>query len=212
MSDIITTARAFYSQLQDNNKKEWWDENRVTYDEVLKPFAASFLEDMAPEIAKLSETEVKTKLFRPHRDTRFSKDKTPYKTHLHMMWRLEIEAPQAPVFFFGIGLDYVTVGAGMMGFDKPVLENWRQFADLDHKRLLGIFDDLKSKGYSFREPALKRVPNAYDKDHPAGELLRMKGVMCSTDIGEPSDLNGAVANAFKDLWPLNALLVQVAEA
>ena len=100
----------------------------------------------------------------------------------------------------------------MMGFEKPVLENWRQFADLDHKRLLGIFDDLKAKGYGFREPGLKRVPNAYDKDHPAGELLRMKGVVCSKDIGTPADLEGTVMAAFKELWPLNALLIQVAEA
>ncbi|SHG84484.1 TIGR02453 family protein [Cognatiyoonia sediminum] len=212
MSDIIKTARAFYSDLHANNKKDWWDENRGTYDDVLKPFALSFLDQLAPQLADLSDTTVKSKLFRPHRDVRFSKDKTPYKTHMNMMWRLEADAPQSPVFFFGIGLDYVTAGAGMMGFEKPVLENWRQFADLDHKRLLGIFDDLKTKGYGFREPALKRVPNAYDKDHPAGELLRMKGVVCSKDIGTPADLEGTVMAAFKELWPLNALLIQVAEA
>ena len=212
MSDIITTARSFYSQLAANNKKDWWDENRGTYDEVLKPFALSYLDDLAPKISEISETPVKTKLFRPHRDVRFSKDKTPYKTHLHMMWRLETEAPQSPVFFFGIGLDYVTAGAGMMGFEKPVLENWRQFADLDHKRLLPIFDDLTSKGFNFREPALKRVPNAYDKDHPAGMLLRMKGVMASKDIGTPKDLESATMTTFKELWPLAALLIQVAEA
>lgn len=212
MSDIITTARTFYGQLAANNKKEWWDENRGTYDNVLKPFATSLLDRLSPQIAEISDTPVKTKLFRPHRDVRFSNDKTPYKTHIHMMWRLESEGPQSPVYFFGIGLDYVTVGSGMMGFEKPVLENWRHFADLDHERLLGIFDGLKSQGYGFREPALKRVPNAYDKDHPAGELLRMKGVMASKDLGTPEDLDAAIVDAFTELWPLNALLIQVTEA
>lgn len=77
MSDIIKTARAFYSDLQANNKKDWWDENRGTYDDVLKPFALSFLGQLAPQLADVSDTAVKTKLFRPHRDVRFSKDKTP---------------------------------------------------------------------------------------------------------------------------------------
>lgn len=212
MTDIIETARAFYAELNANNTKAWWDEHRRTYDEELKPLAQSFLEDLSPQIAKLADTPVKTKLFRPHRDVRFSKDKTPYQTHLHMMWQLETDAPQSPVFFFGIGLDYVTVGAGMMGFDKPVLENWRQFADLDHKRLLAIMADLTAKGYAFREPALKRVPPAYEKDHPAADLLRMKGVVASKDIGASKTLEKDVMSAFQDLWPLNALLIQVAEA
>jgi len=128
------------------------------------------------------------------------------------MWRLETEAPQSAVFCFGIGFDYVTVGTGMMGFEKPVLENWREFSNLDHARLLPIFEGLKAKGESSREPALKRVPNAYDKDHPARELLRMKGVVGSKDIGSPKDLHAATLSAIKDLWPLNALLIQVAEA
>lgn len=212
MTDIIQTARTFYSELNTNNTKAWWDENRGTYDKVLKPFAQSFLEDLTPQIVKLADTPVKTKLFRPHRDVRFSKDKTPYQTHLHMMWQLETDAPQSPVFFFGIGLDYVTVGAGMMGFDKPVLENWRQFADLDHKRLLAIMADLTAKGYAFREPALKRVPPAYEKDHPAADLLRMKGAVASKDIGASKTLEKDVMSTFQDLWPLNALLIQVAEA
>jgi uncharacterized protein (TIGR02453 family) len=151
-------------------------------------------------------------LFRPHRDVRFSKDKTPYTTHLHMMWAIETEARQNPVFFFGIGLDYVTVGAGMMGFDKAVLTDWRKFADLDTDRILGLLAELKGRGVGLRPPELKRVPPPFDKDHAGAELLRRKGLVAHVDLTEDAKLDSALPQAFQTLWPVNALLLQVAEA
>ena len=211
-ANLIKDAQKFYAALDQNNTRDWWLENKGTYDSDLKAPALALLDEMAPAIEKVAGCPVKPKLFRPHRDVRFSKDETPYNTHLHMMWGMEAGAPQNPVFFFGIGLDYVTAGAGLMGFDKPVLENWRRFVDLDTDRVTGIVEELKSKGYGFREPALKRIPSPFDKDHPAGDLLRMKGIVTSRDLGKPKDLPAALKDAFADLAPLNALLVQVAEA
>ncbi|MFT5867501.1 MAG: hypothetical protein ACI82I_003263, partial [Gammaproteobacteria bacterium] len=114
--------------------------------------------------------------------------------------------------FFGIGTDYVTVGSGMMGFDKPVLEDWRKFVDLDAKRIIGIVDGIAADGFKLREPALKRVPNAYPADHPAAHLLRMKSCVASKDIGQPTDLRGAILQACEQVAPLTALLVQISEA
>ena len=215
MSDfqkLIADAQGIYTRLAANNSKTWWQENRAVYDENLKPEALRLLDVIQPTLATLSNHDVKGKLFRPHRDVRFSKDKTPYNTHLHMMWAVQTDAPQNPVFFFGIGQDYVTAGAGMMGLDKPVLENWRKFVDLDTARIQSITHDLTAAGYRFREPALKRVPPPFDKDHAAGDLLRMKGVLASRDLGGFGDLEGAISAAFTKLWPLNAFLLQVAEA
>jgi uncharacterized protein (TIGR02453 family) len=210
--NLIRIAQAFYKALAANNAKVWWDANRGTYDDVLKPAALALMDDLAPAISDLVDTPVKPKLFRPHRDVRFSKDKTPYKTHLHVMWTLEGGGRQNPVVFFGIGVDYVTVGSGMMGFDKPVLEDWRKFVDLDAKRILGIMGGIASDGFGLREPALKRVPAAYPADHPAAHLLRMKGCVGSKDIGQPADLRGAILTACKQAAPLTALLVQISEA
>lgn len=210
---LITTARTFYTALDADNTKAWWQDNRGTYDDVLKPGAMALLEDMTGPLEGISDGPVKTKLFRPHRDVRFSKDKRPYNTHLHMMWQMEGDARQMPVFFFGIGIDYVTAGAGLMGFEKPVLEDWRKFVDLDTDRIVGIIDGVKAKGYGIREPELKRVPPAYDKDHPAAELLKHKGLTASGELpADTDDLPKALAKAFEDLWPINALLLQIAEA
>ena len=210
--DLITAAQAFYAQLAANNAKAWWDDHRGTYDSVLKPAALGLLDTLTDPLSALVDTPVKPKLFRPHRDVRFSKDKTPYKTHLHMIWKLDSDARQNPVFFFGIGVGYVTVGTGMMGFDKPVLEDWRKFVDLDTKRITGIMDQIGKAGFTLREPALKRVPPAYPADHPAGHLLRMKGCVATTDIGTPADLPQSIVAACTAASPLTSLLLQVAEA
>lgn len=209
---LIPAAQSFYTDLAANNAKPWWDKNRAPYDTILKPAALALLDDLAPDLEGIAGCPVRPKLFRPHRDVRFSKDKTPYKTHLHMMWTLECGARQSPVFFFGIGTDYVSVGTGMMGFDKPVLEDWRKFVDLDTKRILGIMQGINAHGFTLRDPALKRVPSAYPADHQAGHLLRMKGCVATTDIGSPADLRGAVLAACKNASPLTALLLQIAEA
>ncbi len=215
MSDyttLVSDAEAFYGDLAVNNTKAWWQENKGTYDTKLKAPALALLEEISAPLATLSDLPVTPKLFRPHRDVRFSKDKTPYNTHLHMMWTLRSEAPQNPVFFFGIGRDYVTTGAGIMGFDKPVLLNWRQMIDLDTDRIVGVTNDLAAQGFKLREPALKRVPSPYDKDHPAAELLRMKGMVASRDVAGDGPLPAQIMAGFEALWPLNALLISIAEA
>ena len=210
--DLIADAQAFYAKLNANNAKPWWQENRGTYDDNLKPKAITLLEVLTPPLEKITDAPIKSKLFRPHRDVRFSKDKTPYNTHLHMMWQIASDAPQNPVFFFGIGIDYVSAGAGMMGFDKPVLNNWRKMLDLDTERITGIVSGIKAKGFTLREPALKRVPPPYPQDHPAGHLLRMKAAVASRDLGQDAHLPGALTSSFSDVWPFNDLLISIAAA
>jgi len=211
-STLIPDARSFLAELGENNTRDWWQENRATYDAKLKAPAQALLETLSPELGQIADAPVKSKLFRPHRDVRFSKDKTPYNTHLHMMWQVDAGAPQNPVFFFGIGLDYITAGAGIMGFDKPVLINWRQMVDLDTDRIQGIIKGLTDKGYALREPDLKRVPPPYDKEHPAADLLRMKSVTGSRELDASAKLPDELLRSFRELWPLNALLISIAEA
>ena len=70
----------------------------------------------------------------------------------------------------------------------------------------------KAKGFALRDPALKRVPSGFAADHAAAELLRMKGCVATKDIGVPVDLEPALLAAFREVAPLNALLLQIAEA
>ena len=138
MADLITDARAFLTRLNRNNTRDWWQAHKAEYDTGLRDPALALLDKMAPQLARLAGHDITTKLFRPHRDVRFSKDKTPYQTHLHMMWQIESEARQNPVFFFGIGLDYVTAGAGIMGYgywraaSKPTVKGAATHASTKH--------------------------------------------------------------------------------
>ncbi|MEJ6402638.1 DUF2461 domain-containing protein [Yoonia sp. 2307UL14-13] len=209
---LISDAKTFYTALNADNTKAWWQEHKATYDDNLKAPALALLEDVTSPLSELADAPIKTKLFRPHRDVRFSKDKTPYNTHLHMMWQTDTDAPQNPVFFFGVGLEYVTAGVGMMGFDKPVLANWRKMVDLDTDRILRIVGDIEKAGFELREPELKRVPAPFDKDHEAGRLLRMKGVTASQELSPNAKLPDALVAIFREGWPLNAMLLSVAAA
>jgi uncharacterized protein (TIGR02453 family) len=204
--DLITDARAFLTELSANNTRDWFQAHKARYDDALKAPALALLDALAPKVADLAEGTVTTKLFRPHRDVRFSKDKTPYNTHLHMMWQADIGGRQQVVFFFGIAPDYVTAGAGLMSFDPPVLADWRKMVDLDGPRIDRIVQSVESKGYELWGEALKRVPPPFPKDHPQARLLQRKGLVLSGPLPGSGPLETRLTAAFTDLAPVTSML------
>ncbi len=207
---FLVTAQDFFGQLSRNNDRDWWQANRGTYDSVIKPGADAILTTLTPRFADLLGEEVTPKLFRPYRDTRFSKDKTPYKEHLHMRW--QVQGGRDPVaLFFGIEPTRVRVGGGIMGLGKPVLEDWRKFVDLDGPRVMKIVEQVEQSGFVFFEPDLLRVPRGYAPDHPGGRLLRMKSVIATRDVTLPPDqtIPDAVFAALTQFRPLIDLMISV---
>lgn len=195
-SHLIPDARAFLSELAANNTRDWFTAQKTRYETGLKTPATHLLDQLAHDIGRETGRTLTPKLFRPHRDVRFSKDKTPYHTHLHMLWTLDTPGRQSPGFFFGISPDNVSLGGGVMGFDKPVLTDWRQavdgaFAD----RLKARINHAAAHGFHPRDPELKRVPAPFDKDHPHGDLLRRKGLVLWRAL-DPSEY-GTPLNALK---------------
>ena len=198
-AQMIPDARAFFTELAANNNKDWWVENKQTYETALKAPALLFLDVMADRLRKLTGGPITTKLFRPHRDVRFSKDKTPYNAHLHMLWGM---GDGQPAFFLGISPTYIRVGAGQMHFDKEQLLRWRAAVDSGGAILEAVLAG-QAAGYELNEPPLKRVPSPYPKDHPHGELLKRKGCALWGHLpSDTDDLTDSVSAAFSDLWPL----------
>lgn len=182
---LIPEARAFLSELATHNEREWFAEHKSRYETELKAPTLLLLDQVAHDIGRKTGSPPKPKLFRPHRDVRFSKDKTPYTTHLHMMWSLPGAGGQNPAIFFGIAPDYVTVGGGIMGFDKPVLTQWRAAIDGGFgDAVQATLDGLAKQGLKPREPELKRVPAPFDKAHRHGTLLRRKGLAVWRELPE----------------------------
>ena len=181
LTRLIHDAKSFLGELSEHNNRDWWTAHKDTYDETLKAPALQLLDELTGPLGRLTGQPVDTKLFRPHRDVRFSKDKTPYNTHLHMLWSPAFHGPIRPAYFFGISPDYVTLGAGEMNFDKTAMAAWREAVDADGASLADIMDGLTATGYRISEPAYKRVPAPFAKDHAHAPLLRRKGLSAWRD-------------------------------
>ena len=137
---------------------------------------------MLDEVAAITEVPMDGKIFRINRDVRFSKDKTPYNTHIRMLFHpvMEVKAcGDAPAFFLSLEIDHLIIGTGLREFSKDFLVRYRSAVDDADKgtkleQLLAA--QLAVSGTYLEEPELKRVPNGYDADHPRGELLRRKSL------------------------------------
>ena len=178
-AELIPRAIDFFERLKADNTKAFYEAHKAFYrDEILKP--AELLSDlMAEDIARATGKPHVPKVFRIHRDVRFSKDKTPYNTHLHMMWSRGAEA-KAPAWFFGAAPDYLTFGMGVMGLEKDTLTRYRRMIDENGDDLTDALDKAATAaGVTLSDwgpEPLKRVPKPYDPDHPQAELLKRKSL------------------------------------
>lgn len=195
---LIPEARAFLSELAANNSRDWFTANKARYTGELKIPATHLMDQIAQDWGNILGHPLKSKLFRPQRDIRFSKDKTPYTTHLHMLW----SEPDGPGWFLGISPDYVTAGGGLMGFDKAQLITWR--AAIDSPQGTELAKTMAAIPARIDEPELKRVPAPYDKTHPNAALLRRKSMTMWIDIADDCAANGlvpALKGAFQMIRP-----------
>jgi uncharacterized protein (TIGR02453 family) len=157
-------ALEFYEGLQADNTRSYWLAHKTTYDEcVLAPMQA-LLAELEPEFGA-------GKIFRPYRDVRFSKDKTPYKTH--------IGATLAGGGYVQLSASGLAAGSGRWHLDPDELARYRDAVadDVSGVRLAAIVAELRAAGSDLASrDALKTVPRGYPKDSPRAELLRQKGI------------------------------------
>ena len=180
----------FLSGLKKNNNKAWFDKRKEIYEQdVLQPLKALVWEiglklsrDVAPNL--VFEPKVNRTIFRIYRDTRFSNDKSPYKTNVAaFLWEGNRGRNSSPGFYVHIEDDAVYVGAGIYLFDAQGLELFRK-AVLDRRmggKLDKILADRKLKPFlPVMGEQLKRVPSGYPADHPRADFLRYKGLYLGT--------------------------------
>lgn len=166
----------FYEDLERDNSREWWIENRPRYDtDVRGPMEAL--------AAVLEEEFGAAKIFRPNRDVRFSADKAPYKTHQGFVvaptegtgWYVQISSH---------GL--MTAGGWWRGTAEAVAGYRAALEDEDAaEELVGILDDLRRVGYSIGGERLKTRPRGVAEDHPFLDLLRHRSLTAERQYGEP---------------------------
>ena len=178
-------APQFFHELAVEMNREWFEANKQRYLEHWVQPLTALLREVSGRIAKayapirLGEP----KLFRIYRDTRFSKDKTPYKTHVAGM--LPVSAGKKPVdggctaLYWHFGLDEEYAGGGTYFFDDRQIVRWRKLvaADRTGKEIAALVAKLRARGYAVGgHEDYKKVPKGFAADHPRAELLRMRGL------------------------------------
>ncbi len=209
-TQMIDEATAFFTDLAKNNRKDWFDPRKDHYTQAIKKPAEFFTSLMEEEIAKLLGRPVKGKLFRIYRDVRFSKDKTPYNTHLHILWSGTGDAPLTPGVFFAAELDGLWAGYGIPGAKGEALTRLRAFIDAQSDALDSAIATSGMTLSTWGPEPLKRVPAPYDQDHPQATLLKRKNLIIGGPL-EPdwrihdSGLIGALRDEVRKIKPLDDL-------
>jgi uncharacterized protein (TIGR02453 family) len=194
-----TAALDFYEDLEADNSKSFWTAHKHVYDECVRaPFEA-----LAQELEKEFGP---AKLFRPYRDVRFSKDKTPYKTH-QGAWFAEaatyVQVSAAGLFLAGGYWD--TSSAQVERLRRAVAD------DVAGAALQRALNAITRKGFTIGGEQLTRVPAGYAKDHPRAELLRYKSLTAHRELGCPDWLatpraKSEIAKQWRVLAPLTTWL------
>lgn len=196
----------FLRELKENNNRDWFSSNKNIYESAIKSPCRAFAGMMESEIERLTGIPHKARLFRINRDIRFSKDKTPYNTHVHISWTA-MEGG-GPAWMFGLSDEYCTLGCGTFEFNDDVLETFRRrIAETDGNRFSRIVGNLLRAGYRLQAPVLKRVPPGYATDLPTSEFLRHKGIVMWRDLEGPDaasnqDIAERCTEGFKAMLPL----------
>jgi uncharacterized protein (TIGR02453 family) len=161
-------ALDFYIGLEADNSRSYWQAHREVYESSVKAPFLALSDAVEREFGPLH-------LFRPHRDTRFSKDKSPYKTAAAAV----TEGPGGTGYYVQVSALGLYAGAGYYMMAPDQLERYRA-AVADNRtgsKLAADVDALRKKKYEIAaHDSLKRAPRGYPQDHPRLELLRHKGL------------------------------------
>jgi uncharacterized protein (TIGR02453 family) len=191
-------ALDFYDGLEADNSKAYWTDHKGVYDTCVAG-------PMKHLLGELEKPFGAAKLFRPYRDVRFSKDKTPYKTRQYAV----IEGR----LYLGIDAAGLHLGGGRFHLSTPQVQRLRAAVDDDRtgRALEKVLQGLRSKGFEVGGEQLKRVPKPWDGTHPRADLLRHKALIAWVDHAPAEWLHtpaakDEVVRAWKALAPLNAWL------
>jgi uncharacterized protein (TIGR02453 family) len=157
-------ALDFYDGLAADNSKTYWTKHREIYETAVLLPMTELLEELAPEFGE-------AKIFRPYRDIRFSKDKSPYKTHI---------GARVGSGYVQLSASGLAAGDGMYGMAPDQLDRYRRAVADDRTggELAEVIAGVEKHdiGVAGRD-VLKTAPRGYPADHPRAGLLRYKGIV-----------------------------------
>ena len=180
-------AMQFWHELAAEMSKEWFVANKQRYLSLWAEPMQTLLREVARGLASAYRPVAlgEPGILRIHRDLRFSRDKTPYKTHIAGLIRLAgdplAQAGNVALYFqVGVGIDDEYAGAGCYRFDAVRTDRWRKaVVGAPGQALLRLIANLRAAdyvtgGYEY----YVRPPKGFAPDHPRAELLKYKGLVC----------------------------------
>lgn len=215
MASISKDTFDFLKNLAKNNNREWFTENKSRYvaaQEEVTLFLTDMLERMAEFDEKMHKLDPKKTLFRIYRDTRFSKDKTPYKTNIGASingigkkdglggYYLHIEPGKS---FLAAGV-YMTDPKNLKIMRKEISENAEEFRS--------IVEDANFANFSFMDEKLSRVPQGFEKGDPMVEFLKMKHLVVSFDLKDADLIKANASESFAEKFRQMAPFVEFLNA
>ena len=208
-----TQCIAFLEELSSNNNRAWFKENKSRYEELVLDIALRFIQSMQDPLAVFAPhfvatpTRVGGSLMRVYRDTRFSKNKIPYKTNIGIQFRHELAKDvHSPGYYVHIEPGTVFLGAGMWRPDSEPLRNIREriaAKPADWKRTMA--DTAFKRHFKLGGESLQRPPRGFDKEHECIEDIKRKSFIAVKEMGADACLNPRfqqqVETAFKNAGP-----------
>ena len=206
----------FLKELKMNNKREWFTANKTRYIAIVRDPCLDFIRDFRPYLEKISRHYVADarpvggSLFRIHRDTRFSKDKSPYKTAAGIHFRHEMaKDAHAPGFYLHLEPGNVFVGAGIWKPEKETLQKIRQGIANNPKRWRSILSDKNfQKTHKLDGESLVRPPAGFDPGHPLIEHIKRKDFISIAELSEKSAGSRDFIDQFARLCQTSASLTK----
>ncbi len=181
-------ALKFLRALKKNNDREWFQARKDTFDQVLRLPMLDLLAGINDDLMKFAPDyvlEPAKAIFRIYRDTRFSKDKTPYKTHLAAVFSHRVmPRNRGAGFYFQVAADKVGIGGGIYAPPPDLLRRIRAHIAENYPLYEKAIRDVNNKKIAgkFENQPLSRLPKGIDASHPAQELLKSRSLFFYAEL------------------------------
>ncbi|MEE8486888.1 MAG: TIGR02453 family protein [Gemmatimonadota bacterium] len=204
----------FLEELKANNDRIWFKSNQVRFEQTVREPLLAFIAAFEEPLANISPSMLASakksggSMFRIHRDTRFSKDKSPYKTWAAVQFRHEAgRDAHAPCYYLHLAPGDVFVGAGIWHPDRAALDAIRVLIDEKPAKWVKARDAVLLAGWDLEGDALKRIPRGYAAEHPLADDLRRKDFIAVRRLSEQDVVQSGFLQRYTDLCrePVNLM-------
>ncbi len=215
----------FWSDIVANNDKVWFEKNRQVYEELVQQPSRNFVTAMGQKLRQISpgvnaDPRVNKSLFKIHRDTRFSPDKTPFKTHMGILfWEGTRKRMECSCYYFHLEPPNLMLGAGIYMFPKPHLQAFRNsVVEPKHGSALdkAVSAVTGHRGFNLGTTRYKKTPRGFDPEHKFADYLLHNGLTVGVTREIPdaffsAELIDFCFDSYKKMAPLHNWLVAMTE-